>query len=160
MFSGSDEELWLEPKTLGWVNVLQLLQQKLTLVRWIVVEKHYDSLTSKCFMYINYSNITRTLTSLQVFTWGNWGAKRWGKNVLVAQSCLTLCNPRDCSPPGFTVHGILQARILEQVAIPFSRGSSPLRDWTRVSGSAGRIFTTWATGETQRDETAYSRKQN
>ena len=43
---------------------------------------------------------------------------------LVAQSCLTLCDPMDCSPPGSSVHGILQARILEWVAILFSRGSS------------------------------------
>ena len=42
----------------------------------------------------------------------------------VSQSCLTLCNPMDCSLPGFSVHGILQARILEWVAISFSRGSS------------------------------------
>ena len=48
--------------------------------------------------------------------------------VLVAQSCLTLCDPMDCSPPGSTVHGILQARILEQVAISFSRGSSQSRN--------------------------------
>ena len=40
--------------------------------------------------------------------------------VLVAQSCPTLCNPTDCSPPGFSIHGILQARILEWIAIPFS----------------------------------------
>ena len=52
--------------------------------------------------------------------------------VLVAQSCLTLCDPMDCSPPDFSVHGILQARILEWVAIPFSRGSSGPRDWTRL----------------------------
>ena len=44
---------------------------------------------------------------------------------LVAQPCLTLCNPMNCSPPGSSVHGILKARILERVAIPFSRGSSP-----------------------------------
>ena len=44
--------------------------------------------------------------------------------VKVAQSCLTLCDPMDCSPPGSSVHGILQARILEWVFIPFSRGSS------------------------------------
>ena len=44
--------------------------------------------------------------------------------VLVAQSCPTLCDPVDCSPPGSSVHGILQARILEWVAILFSRGSS------------------------------------
>ena len=67
--------------------------------------------------------------------------------VLVAQSCLTFCDPVDCSPPGFSVHGILQARILKWVAIPFSRGSSWPRDWTRVSCIAGRFFTVWATRE-------------
>ena len=50
--------------------------------------------------------------------------------VLVSQSCLTLCNPMDYILPGSSVHGILQARILEWVAIPFSRGSSPPRDRT------------------------------
>ena len=50
--------------------------------------------------------------------------------VLVTQSCPTLCNPMDCSPPGFSIHGILQARILEWVAISFSRGTSWPRDWT------------------------------
>ena len=50
--------------------------------------------------------------------------------ALVAQSCLTLRNPMDCSPPGSSVHGILQARILEWVAISSSRGSSPPSDRT------------------------------
>ena len=50
--------------------------------------------------------------------------------MLVAQSCLTLCDPMDCSPPGSSVHGILQARILEWVAISFSRGSSRSMDQT------------------------------
>ena len=49
------------------------------------------------------------------------------------QSCLILCNPMDYSLPGSSVHGILQARILEWVAISFSRGSSGPRDWTQVS---------------------------
>ena len=53
----------------------------------------------------------------------------------------------DCSPPGSSVHGILQARKLEWVAIPFSRVSSQPRDQTRVSHIAGRFFTIWATGE-------------
>ena len=53
--------------------------------------------------------------------------------VLVAQSCPTLCDPMDCHPPGSSVHGILQARILEWVAMPFSRGSSQTRDRTWVS---------------------------
>ena len=59
-----------------------------------------------------------------------------------AQSCPTLCDPMDCSPPGSTVHGILQARILEWVAISLSKGSSQLRDWAQVSRTAGRVFTT------------------
>ena len=54
---------------------------------------------------------------------------------------------RDCSPPGFFVHGILRARILEWVAIPFSRGSSQLKDQTWVSNIAGRFFIIWATRE-------------
>ena len=49
---------------------------------------------------------------------------------LVVQSCLTLCDPVNCSPPSSSVHGILQARILEWGAIPFSRGSSQPKDWT------------------------------
>ena len=53
--------------------------------------------------------------------------------MLVAKSCPTLCNPMDCRPPGSSVQGILQARILEWVAISFSRGSSPPRDRTSVS---------------------------
>ena len=51
------------------------------------------------------------------------------------------CDPMHCSPPGSSVHGILQARILEWVAIPFSRGSSRPRDQTRVCCIAGRLFT-------------------
>ena len=57
-----------------------------------------------------------------------------------AQSCPTLCDPMDYSPSGSSVHGILQARILEWVAISFSRGSSPLRDQTHVSCLAGGFF--------------------
>ena len=62
----------------------------------------------------------------------------------VTQSCPTLCYPMD-----YTVHGILQARILEWVAFPFSRGSSQPRDWTLDSCIAGRFFTSWATREDQ-----------
>ena len=67
--------------------------------------------------------------------------------MLVTESCLTLCKPRNCRPPGSRVHGILQTRILEWVAIPFSRGSFWLRDWTRVSCMACRLFTNWANTE-------------
>ena len=61
-------------------------------------------------------------------------------SVLVGQSCLSFCDPLDCSLPSSSVHRILQARILELVAISFSRGSSWLRDRTRVSCIADRFF--------------------
>ena len=67
--------------------------------------------------------------------------------VLFIQSYL--CDPMDCSPPGSSVHGLLQARILEWVAIPFSRGSSWLKDRAWVSCIASRFFTVWATREAQ-----------
>ena len=65
----------------------------------------------------------------------------WLKNiskfiVKAVQSCLTLCDPMD-----YTVHGILQARILEWIGVPFSRGYSQPRDRTQVSHIAGRFFT-------------------
>ena len=63
----------------------------------------------------------------------------------VAQSGLTLCDPMDCSLPGSSIRGIFQARVLEWVAISFSRRSSQPRDWTWVSLSVGRHFTVWTT---------------
>ena len=64
-----------------------------------------------------------------------------------AQSCPTACDPVDCSPPGSSVHGTSQARILEWVAISFSEGSSWPRHWTPASFIAGRFFTIWAIRE-------------
>ena len=72
---------------------------------------------------------------------------KWSESVNCS-SFLTLCDPMDCSLLGSSVHGILQARILEWVAIPFSRGSSRPRDWTHLSNVScitGRFFTTGAT---------------
>ena len=62
---------------------------------------------------------------------------------LVAQSCPTLCDPMNYSPPGSSALGIFQESILEWVAIPFSRGSSQTMDRTQVSCIAGRFFTIW-----------------
>ena len=62
--------------------------------------------------------------------------------VRVTQSCPTLCDPMD-----YTLHGILQARILECVALPFSRGSSQPRDRTQVSYTVCGFFTNWAARE-------------
>ena len=69
--------------------------------------------------------------------------------LLVTQSCATLCDPTDWSPPGSSVWGLLQARIQEWVALPFSRGSSWPRDQPGVSCIAGRSFTSWASWEAQ-----------
>ena len=69
---------------------------------------------------------------------------------LVIQPCLTLCDPMDCSPPGSSVHGILQARILERGAMPSPRGSSQPRDETQflmLLALAGGFFTTGTTWE-------------
>ena len=71
--------------------------------------------------------------------------------MLVAQSCPTLCDPMDCSPPGSSLYEIFQARILEWIAISFSRGPSQPRDRTQVSCIAGRCFTDWATREATLD---------
>ena len=76
--------------------------------------------------------------------WWLWKVK---VKVLVIQSCLTLCDPMDSSLAGSFVHGILQARILEWVAISFSRGSSQSKDQSWVSCIADRFFTIWTTGE-------------
>ena len=77
---------------------------------------------------------------------------RWKNEVTVCcakllQSCRTVCNPMTYSPPGSSVHGILQAIVLEWIAISFSSGSSWPRDWTQVSHIVDRRFTIWATRE-------------
>ena len=85
--------------------------------------------------------------------WENWESLLCHLKVKVkvkvkfTQLCPTLCDPMYYSPPGSSVHGILQARILEWVAISFSRGSSQPRNQTQVSHIAGRRFNLWATRE-------------
>ena len=83
---------------------------------------------------------------LVMYRYKSWTIKKaqWLR-MKVAQSCPTLCDPMD-----YTFHGILQDRILEWVAVPFSKGSSQPRDRTLVSSIAGRFFTSWATREAQR----------
>ena len=71
-----------------------------------------------------------------------WYLPTCNVKMKVVQSCLTLCDPMD-----YAVHGILQARILKWVAIPFYRGPSHPRNRTQVSHIAGRFFTSWATRE-------------
>ena len=76
---------------------------------------------------------------------------KWRRlSCIVTKPRLSLCDPLDCSPPGSSVCGILQARRLEWVAMPSYRGSSQPRDWTQVSCIAGMFFTIRATREAQR----------
>ena len=93
---------------------------------------------SRTPIYIHTHTHTHTHTYTHVYI--------WYMKVLVTQLCLTLCYPMDYSLPGSSVHGFLQARILEWVAIPLSRSSLP-RDQTQVSHVADRLFTVWATRE-------------
>ena len=90
-----------------------------------------------CIWMYMYTLIIYILIHLYIYEWVNE----------VAQSCPTLCDPMACSLQGSSVHGIFQERVLEWVAISFSRGSSRPRDWTQVSRIAGRCFTVWATRE-------------
>ena len=107
-----------------------------------------------CFVVHVYGNECRCVYVWQGAQCG-WERGRWNIfpytslawAMLVAQSCLTLCSPMDCSLLGSSVPGILQARILQWVAIPFSKGSSWPRDQTWVSPIADRFFTVWATRE-------------
>ena len=91
-------------------------------------------------------NTNQTITVKYIFGWFTiWTGSMYSKvKEKVAQSCPTLCDTI-----AYTVHGILQARILEWVAVPFSGVSSQPRDWTQVSCIAGRVFTSWATREAQ-----------
>ena len=81
-----------------------------------------------------------------LYHWATWETLKYSSS-LVAKSCLTLGDPMDCSPPGSSVHGILQARLLEWVATSFSRGSFQPRNQTQVSCIAGRFFTDWVMRE-------------
>ena len=80
-----------------------------------------------------------------------WTTETWWLILCVAWCCVVKLLSRVWffASPGSSVHGILQARILEWVAVPFSRGSSQPRDWTQGSCTAGKFFTNWATKEAQ-----------
>ena len=97
---------------------------------------------SLCFIAVwwTYESSFPVLTTFCL----NFSCCLLSSEVTVSQLCLILCDPKDC-----IVSGILQPRILQWVAFPFSRGSSQPRDWTQVSRIAGRFFTSWATGKPQ-----------
>ena len=96
------------------------------------------------YFYKRFAALAFTLRSMiylqLIFVYGE------KMKVLITQSCLTLCDPKDCSPPGSSAHRILQERILEWVATSYSRESFQRRDWTQTYCTAGGFFTIWATG--------------
>ena len=109
--------------------------------KWIKpTKKEYNLYYSICMNFYKIQTNLQCHQGNQLFSWdvGEWVSE-------VAQSCLTLCDPMDCSLPDSSVHGVFQARIMEWVAISFSRRSSQPRDWTQVSRIVGRLFTVWAT---------------
>ena len=95
-----------------------------------------------CFMNSALLDSTRYYHTVFVFLWLiSFSVIPSESESEVAQSCPTLCDPMYCSLPGFSLHGILQARVLEWVAISFSRGSSQPRYRTQVSRIPGRCYT-------------------
>ena len=111
-------------------HVHSLNSQWLSFHVWASLHPHLPPKSSQVWSVIVISHCSRTLRAFVLEK----------VKVLIAQSCMILCHPMDCSPRGSSVHGILQARILECVAIPFSRGSSWPRDRTWVSCIASRFL--------------------
>ena len=101
------------------------------------------------FIFISGTHSPGFLPSPLVYTY--WSSLFVGLLIcpVLKHSVVPDCDAIECSPPGSSVHGILQARILEWVAMPSSRGSSQPKDQTQVSSIAGGFFTIWATREAQ-----------
>ena len=119
-------EVWLQKCSFPVIQICTIQKALAVLRRWTV-----GSMFMSLNKQVDFSEVLSPITRRSV-----------------AQSCLTLWDPMSdpcVSPPGSSVHGILQARIPEWVAVLFSRGSSQPRDWTQVSSIAGRFFTVWAT---------------
>ena len=118
--------------------------------------KEYSSVTVEDEWSRAGPKLGRTIKAgnYHIQTGGNWPQSETVNSTEMGRSEVkwspTLCDPMDCSLPGSSIHGILQARVLEWVAISFSRGSSWPRDRTQVSCIAGRRFTLWATREARR----------
>ena len=129
-------------RTRDWTRVSCIVGRRFTI--WATREVHLCKIG------------TRTTALLQVeklrLTKGQAFAQSGGGGVQLLQSCPTFCDPMDCSPPDSTIHGISQVRILEWVAISFSRGSSQPRGQTNISRAScigRRVLYHWATREAQ-----------
>ena len=121
-------------------SVRGILQARI--LEWVAISSSMGSSWPR-----NWSHVSCISCRWVLYHWATGEAYETVWKVLVAQSGQTLSDPMVCSPSGSSVQGILQARILEWVAISFSRESSQPRDWTQVSCIADRFFTVWATRE-------------
>ena len=111
---------------------------------------YIKQITNKDQLHITGSSTQHSVMSCM----GKESPKKWiyvwkkkKVKVLVTQSCSTFCDPVKCSLSGFSVHGVLQARVLDWVDIHFPRGPSESRDWIWISWFAGKFITVWATKE-------------
>ena len=149
VWTGTDATLPLSP-SMGPVSPWQLSLVSVLVNASLSMPLYYNECIMRLKLYWK-SNLPfwalLVLILVLFFFFFFFAASSW--NLKIARLCPSLCNLMDCSPPGSSVHGILQARILEEVVIPFSRGSSQTRDQTWVSCIAGKFFTVWATREAQ-----------
>ena len=133
---------------ISWNNIPYLFLYVFTEYRYMFIITTVTMKTS--FIYwkqsseikLHFCNILKTWPPFSFYLPSVHNAIEWVSEV--TQSCPTPCNHMDCSLQGSSVHGIFQARVLEWVAISFSRGSSQPRGWTRVFRIAGRCFNIWA----------------
>ena len=145
---GENNSKWNNWQSINFQNIKtahtsQYQRNKQPVKKWAKVLNKYFSEEGK---QMANKHVKRSLPSLII-------------RVLAGQSCPTLCKLMDCSLSGSSVHGIFQASILEWVAISFSRGYSWPRDWTRVSCTAGRLFTVWGTREAHYYQSSLSKLQ-
>ena len=120
---------------------LMIVMKKLSKTQWSFWAQ--KPICVSCFLFVGNRLYSASMT-FSVF------------QVLLAQSRPTLGDSMDCSPQGSSLHGVLQVKILEWVAAPFSSGSSWPRDWALVSCIAGGFFTNWATRELQRADQIFA----
>ena len=144
--------------TSGYLSEMKTLTQKgictpMFTQPYLWQPRYRNSLNLQCPLmpeWINCNVCVYTFIHIQTHIHKKWDIPAAACCCLIAKPCLTLCDPMDSSPPGSSVHGILQARILEWVTISFSRGSSWPREQTHIC-SAGRFFTTEPPGKPEWD---------
>ena len=121
---------------------------------WEEPQRHTERLDSSSHIWLTDAScwLINRKNKYKLIIEDQYNAALMTDSFVCAQSCPALCDPMNCSPPGSPVHAISQARILEWVAIFFSRGSPWPRDWTHVSCIAGWYFTTELSGKSNDTE--------